>query len=351
MNPRSQISLARLSIGALLISSLLVIGSPSVEAANTSRSSTHFASTVTSTGAINTAAIPLGDGYVSTTPKVGYVDSCITSFGSIGGASKVGPWINTANKSWDSLTKIAVRGKVTWKSASIKFVVRGSKRIVTSSDLPKGHTSGVFPIASSDPAHVYDQNPNSIVSHSLSWSLAVSPKKAVTATCTGGGPIGILNDGLELFNALDGEGRDAVAHEVLDSCDEHPAPGNVAHHHDVPSCIVSAAKGSSTLVGYALDGYGIYVERNSSGQLLTNTDLDACHGRVSTVSFNGKLQKIFHYDATLEYPYTVGCFEGTPLSVTGAHVAGISTTYSTGQSLRFLSVKEQRLIARSLCGL
>ena len=112
----------------------------------------------------------------------------------------------------------------------------------------------------------------------------------------------MLNDGVLLFNALDGEGRDAVAHELLDSCDDHPMQSGTLHHHDVPSCIVSAAKARSTFVGYAVDGFGIYVERNAKGQLLTNTDLDACHGRTSKVLWNGKQQAVFHYDATLEYP-------------------------------------------------
>ena len=65
-------------------------------------SGTAYATTVTSAGPINPAAIPLGDGYVSTTPKVGYVDSCQTSFGGIGGAQVDGPGINTAHKFWDS---------------------------------------------------------------------------------------------------------------------------------------------------------------------------------------------------------------------------------------------------------
>jgi hypothetical protein len=30
--------------------------------------------------------------------------------------------------------------------------------------------------------------------------------------------------------------------------------------------------------------------------------------------WNGKLTRIYHYIATLEYPYTVGCFRGTPIS-------------------------------------
>ena len=59
---------------------------------------TRYATTVTSSGPVNPAAIPLGDGYVSTSPKVGFVDSCISSFPNIGGATVVGPWINEAKK-------------------------------------------------------------------------------------------------------------------------------------------------------------------------------------------------------------------------------------------------------------
>jgi hypothetical protein len=141
---------------------------------------------------------------------------------------------------------------------------------------------------------------------------------ASTPTCTSGGTIGVLSDGVLLFNALDGEGRDAGAHEVLDSCGEHPQMGGVLHHHGVPSCLVDQATGKSTQVGYAIDGFGIFVERGSGGAMVTNSDLDACHGRTSTVLWNGQEQSIYHYDATLEYPYTVGCFHGTPISTGGA---------------------------------
>jgi hypothetical protein len=274
-----------------------------------------YASTVTSPGAINRAAIPLGDGYVSATPKVGYVDSCQTTFGGGVGAQVVGPWINTTAKTWDSVSKIHVQGAVSWAAARYRVSLSGSTRLITSSDLPVDHTTGTFPIASSDPASAYDRNPNSIKAQSIDWSLPANPVAAPSPSCTSGGSIGILNDGVLLFNALDGEGRDAGAHEVLDACDEHPQMGDMLHHHQVPSCILAKATGPSTLVGYAADGYGIYVERDSNGALPTNTDLDACHGRTSTVFWNGKEQAIYHYDATLEYPYTVGCFHGTPISV------------------------------------
>jgi hypothetical protein len=187
-------------------------------------------------------------------------------------------------------------------------------RIIKTNDLPIDHTTGTFPIASTDPAFAYDRNPNSVEAQSITWSIPENPTAALSPSCTSDGPIGVLDDGVLLFNALDGEGRDAGAHEVLDSCDEHPQMGNELHHHFVPSCILDRATASSTLVGYAIDGYGIYVERTSGSHLLTNTDLDACHGRSSEVRWDGKEQVIYHYDATLEYPYTVGCFHGTPIS-------------------------------------
>jgi hypothetical protein len=34
--------------------------------------------------------------------------------------------------------------------------------------------------------------------------------------------------------------------------------------------------------------------------------------RTSEVLFNNKTVDAYHYDATLEYPYTVGCYHGTP---------------------------------------
>ena len=54
---------------------------------------------------------------------------------------------------------------------------------------------------------------------------------------------------------------------------------------------------------------------DAEGKELTDADLDACHGRVSTVMWDGKAQAMYHYVVTREYPYTVGCFVGTPQRV------------------------------------
>lgn len=267
---------------------------------------------------INPAAIPLGDGKVSSTPEVGYVDSCTQTFKG-GGATGKTPWINQTNGTWDSLSKPAVQGNVSWPQAQYAVSISGNNRLITSNDLPSGQTTGIFPIMKSDPVYQYDANPNHIAAQSISYTLPLNPTAATLPSCTGLGPIGILNDGVVLFNALDAAGRDAVAHEVQDACNGHPDGSNEYHYHEIPSCILKNAKASSTLVGYALDGYGIYVERNSKGQLPTNANLDACHGRTSPVMWNGKLTDIYHYDATLEYPYTIGCFHATPVTNANAN--------------------------------
>jgi hypothetical protein len=239
----------------------------------------------------------------------------MTHFGGVGGAQVVGPWINTAAKTWNYKTKLAVSGAVRWPTASFSQRVVNGRRELTFNDLPADHSTGVFPIASTDPAYAYDRNPNHIGAQSFTWKLALRPRAAARPGCTGGGPIGVLDDGVVLYNALDGEGRDAGAHEVLDRCAGHPDQSFTYHHHDVPPCILKAARnGRATLVGYALDGYGIYVVKNRSGALPTNTSLDACHGTTSRVRWNGKVTRVYHYVATLEYPYTVGCFHGTAIS-------------------------------------
>lgn len=262
------------------------------------------------------SSLPVGDGKLSSSARRGYVYSC--SSGSEGGggaggggASSEEPWIH--GSTWDPAQKISVKGNVHWSQARLSIKRKGGRRVISTNDLPRGASTGRFPISSSERAYTYDHNPNRIEAQKVKLSLRREPKAAKQPSCLGFGDIGVLKDGVLLFDALDAEGRDAVAHEVQDSCDGHPQQSGIYHYHDVSSCLLDRAKGRSTLVGYALDGYGIYVERNRKGKLLTNRQLDACHGRVSKVKWNGRKVRIYHYVATAEYPYTLGCYHGTPV--------------------------------------
>ena len=231
-----------------------------------------------------------------------------------GGAQGSAPWITTAAGVWNPSAKPVVQGDVMWPGAAFSITVSGETRTITTNDLPKGEPTGVFPIARSDPAYRYDGNPNHIAAQHLSYSVPANPTVANQPTCLHGGPIGVTLDGVALFDPLDAQHRDGVAHEVQDLCGGHPQQDGMYHYHNITTCLLKQTTGSSSLVGYALDGFGIYVERDANGHLLTNGDLDACHGRSSTVEWDGKQVSMYHYDATAEYPYTVGCFKGTPVN-------------------------------------
>lgn len=264
---------------------------------------------------VDTTKLPIGTAKVSLTgPAIGGLYSCSSANPRGGGAFAVGPWINEAAGTWDLSKKIAVQGAVSWPMATYSETVTGPTRNITSNGLPVGDVTGTFPIASNDPAYSYDRNPNRIASNDVSVSLPVNPSVAPTPTCLGKGRVGILKNGVSLFASIDEQNRDAVAYETQDKCDGHPQQTSVYHYHDIPSCVRNAATGTSTVVGFAYDGFPIVVERDSAGNLPTNADLDKCHGRTSKINLDGKVVELYHYSATAEFPYFIGCFSGKPVS-------------------------------------
>ena len=58
----------------------------------------------------------------------------------------------------------------------------------------------------------------------------------------------------------------------------------------------------------------LYGKLGTGGVALKDSDLDACHGHTHAVLFHGTTQTIYHYHATAEYPYTLGCYKGTPIA-------------------------------------
>jgi hypothetical protein len=70
----------------------------------------------------------------------------------------------------------------------------------------------------------------------------------------------------------------------------------------------------SRLIGWALDGFGIYVECDSEGTMLSSTDLDEWHGRTSAVEWDGEQIEMYHYVATLDFPYVTACYQGTSIT-------------------------------------
>lgn len=292
--------------GVLVIAAAAGVG----EAAKGSSSTLTLVAVEQPEGAsVDLTKLPIGDGRISSSAQAGYLWSCQQTFVSgQGGAARTGDWFNATAGTFDITRKPVVDGAVKWQS-SFTITVDGTTRVVSSNGLPS-HATGVYPVAANDDAAQYDRNPNSISAQSLSYRLPANPAVAQNPSCAGG-QVGVLLSGSPIFNAVDAGGRDAVAHELQDSCQGHPQQSGVYHYHNLTSCIADASAGHSKLMGYALDGFGIYGSHGEAGQEMTNATLDECHGHTHEVEWDGKTVSMFHYHATAEYPYTVGCFRGT----------------------------------------
>jgi hypothetical protein len=257
---------------------------------------------------VDLTKLPLGDGKISTEPRTGFVWACRVDPNG-GGAFRNGPWIK-ADGTFDFTQKAVVPGDVHWPSR-YAMRVEGANRIFSLNDLPS-HGTGTFPIPPDSAAYQYDRNPNAIASQNFDVVLPAEPATAAAPSCAPGA-VGILLSGAVLFNALDAPGRDAVAHETQDKCQGHPQQGGVYHYHWITTCLDDKREvdGHSALLGYALDGFGIYGRFGEGGKLVSSTDLDACHGHTHAITWNGKRVVMYHYHATWDFPYTIGCLRGT----------------------------------------
>lgn len=275
-------------------------------------SATNEAESLSTSDAAHTSNVDLtrlevGDGKYFTSPQAGYVFSCQTTFNG-GGATGTGNWMN-GDGTWNSLMKAVVDGSVSWPY-EFTITVQGDRRVFTGNGLPN-HTTGTYPISPSDDAYAVDRNPNSISEQNITVSLPANPTVANQATCVGG-EVGIMLSGVPMFNAFDAQGLDAGANEVQDNCDGHPQQQGVYHYHSLSDCSADTSTGHSALMGYAFDGFGIYGYYDEDGTEIINADLDECHGHVGVIEWDGQMVEMYHYHATREFPYTVGCFKGTP---------------------------------------
>ena len=252
-------------------------------------------------------SLPLGDyKYVTAAPKKGYIYLCNVHKDNPGSMVN-GPWMH--GESWNYLQKVSVSGAVSWPNATFSNTISGSLRSLQGNGLPVGHTTGVFPVQSGTAAAQYDPNPNTISVQSLKQQLPADPVYSATPYCMGG-EVGIMTDGVPLFNGFDAGLRDAAAHELQDACDGHPQGSGEYHYHSLSACFKDMQV--TTVLGYAFDGFPITGPEVATGKYLTTADLDECHGITSEILVDGKKKMTYHYVMTRDFPYSASCFRGKP---------------------------------------
>jgi hypothetical protein len=293
--------------GSSLVVCLLLFGA--------GRATVSGAATAAATNEPNFASLPLGDSKVSTTGSgQGIIYLCRRQGGGAM-APTAGPWINTAAGTYSLTAKPTVDGSNQWPNASFKAKVKKAVLKLIGNGLPTDHGTGNFPIRPTDDAYQYDRNPGTVSAHSLFYKLTAKPKRLAAPQCIGG-MVGVARNGVPIFNALDATNHDAVAYEIQDACSGHPQQQGHYHYHGLPACISHGIESRhSTLIGWAFDGFPIYGPIGNKGRYMRLSDLDECHGHTHRIKYQGEAQKLFHYHATHEFPYTVGCYRGTPAAV------------------------------------
>lgn len=230
------------------------------------------------------------------------------------GNSNARDWTN-ADGTWDYTQKPQVQGNVTWDSEfNISLDGKGN-RIITGNALPS-HPTGIFPIQPGSIAYRYDGNPNIISEHVVNYTLPAMPEVAARPSCVPFGPSGISLSGSAIYHGASTLGNDAAAHEMLDRFGGHTDGTERYHYHfpaqDLQDHIHPHEHGHSALMGYMLDGFGIYGPYGENGELLSSNDLDECHGHTHPVLWDGQMINLYHYHWTYDFPYNIGCFKGTP---------------------------------------
>lgn len=228
------------------------------------------------------------------------------------GNSDASDWTN-ADGTWDYTRKPQVDGNVTWISEFNVSLDGNGNRIITGNALPN-HPTGIFPITPGSVAYQYDGNPNIISEHDILYTFKAIPQIAATPSCVPFGPSGISLTGSAIYHGASTLGNDAAAHEMLDRFGGHTDGTERYHYHypsqDLQDHIHTHTSGHSPLMGYMLDGFGIYGPHGEDGEIMTSADLDECHGHTHSVLWDGQMIELYHYHWTYDFPYNIGCFKG-----------------------------------------
>lgn len=96
---------------------------------------------------------------------------------------------------------------------------------------------------------------------------------------------------------------------AFDDCGGHINPAEGYHYHAALGCsnIITTLDGHANLLGYALDGYGIYAMLNSEGE--EDYDLDECRGH------NDDSRGYHYHAASAAENMFIGCYQGAQGSV------------------------------------
>ncbi|MEU9992742.1 YHYH protein [Streptomyces sp. NPDC048045] len=248
------------------------------------------------------------------------------------------PWID-AHSVIDVLKRPFVSGTMHWHK-DLKVTTTATERRFRGNGHPD-HPTGRFPVQKGTPAYKYYAEipahgyPSAAAIPIKPWNLDVTvprnPSVRAHPTCIDQLTTGMALAGgtFHLEVATDAEDRpvDPNAALPLDRCWGHPYDTQYHYHGPSRPCFggskpskasVNTRTRHSPLVGYAIDGFGIYGPRGEDGKIVRNKDLDVCHGHRHAIMWDGRKVVMYHYHLNGDCPYSIGCFRGKPVTVPGS---------------------------------
>ena len=168
-------------------------------------------------------------------------------------------------------------------------------------------------------------NPNTPTNQNWTFKIARFPVPAVTNAAAGNGQIGVLKNGVALFNSGDAMSynNQNIWHRIaqyfeavsFDTSGGHPAPGGVYHYHiNMKKLYIPDDNEHSPILGYMFDGYPLYgpygysntngtggIRRMRSGYVKRNIT-------VRTTLPNGTVLPSNQWGPVVSSQYPLGCF-------------------------------------------
>ena len=136
--------------------------------------------------------------------------------------------------------------------------------------------------------------------------------------------IGFAINGVPIFSPFDNNLNNLNLATISNNCPGRVRPGGIYYYARAPNkCSSFILDNPSGIYGVALDGFPIYGP-GSGFNKVTNSQLDSCHGKF----VNGR----YGYYMTDEWPYTIGCFRGTPQYVSGGPPQSVTCKFACNKN-------------------
>ena len=150
---------------------------------------------------------------------------------------------------------------------------------------------------------LYTNNPNCAIEQSYTFKIPKEPKflenpRTITKSYQ---EIGIALNGVVIAGPFDSENKIAPYNRQIAQCGGHSDMQGMYHYHFAPMCGEENFLISDTQIGWAFDGIKIM---GLADRKKHEPEIDDCNGHEHDGDY--------HYHATPDYPFFMGCFKAKP---------------------------------------